>query len=91
MDGAARALSTQLSTAALDKNPQSAQRGITLDLVSTHSGGIFCLNVSLLLWRAVLSPQEGCIVDVDSLIRLCVWLSQGFSSFTAPLPQHLVR
>lgn len=29
----ARALSTQLSTAALDKHPQSAERGITLDLV----------------------------------------------------------
>ena len=30
--GAVAALSTQLSTAALDKNPQSRQRGITLDL-----------------------------------------------------------
>ena len=28
----ARALSTTLSTAALDKNPQSRERGITLDL-----------------------------------------------------------
>jgi selenocysteine-specific elongation factor len=28
----ARALSTELSTAALDKNPQSQERGITLDL-----------------------------------------------------------
>ncbi|GJP34603.1 hypothetical protein CLOM_g19027 [Closterium sp. NIES-68] len=28
----ARALSTLLSTAALDKHPQSAERGITLDL-----------------------------------------------------------
>ena len=27
-----RALSTELSTAALDKNPQSQERGITLDL-----------------------------------------------------------
>lgn len=27
-----RALSTQLSTAALDKHPQSTERGITLDL-----------------------------------------------------------
>lgn len=41
----ARALSTTLSTAALDKSPQSVERGITLDL--------------------------------------------GFSSFSAPLPQHL--
>lgn len=30
--GAVAALSTQLSTAALDKNPQSKKRGITLDL-----------------------------------------------------------
>ena len=30
--GAVAALSTQLSTAALDKNPQSKERGITLDL-----------------------------------------------------------
>jgi selenocysteine-specific elongation factor len=29
---AVAALSTQLSTAALDKNPQSQERGITLDL-----------------------------------------------------------
>jgi selenocysteine-specific elongation factor len=30
--GTVRALSTQLSTAALDKHPQSTERGITLDL-----------------------------------------------------------
>eukprot|EP00208_Stichococcus_sp_RCC1054_P006234 CAMPEP_0206139746 /NCGR_PEP_ID=MMETSP1473-20131121/7113_1 /ASSEMBLY_ACC=CAM_ASM_001109 /TAXON_ID=1461547 /ORGANISM="Stichococcus sp, Strain RCC1054" /LENGTH=154 /DNA_ID=CAMNT_0053533641 /DNA_START=281 /DNA_END=741 /DNA_ORIENTATION=+ len=41
------ALSTHLSTAALDKHPQSQERGITLDL--------------------------------------------GFSSFTAPMPEHLAR
>ena len=32
MHAAVAALSTQLSTAALDKNPQSQERGITLDL-----------------------------------------------------------
>lgn len=42
-----KALSTSLSTAALDKNPQSQERGITLDL--------------------------------------------GFSSFTLPMPEHLIE
>ena len=42
-----KSLSTSLSTAALDKNPQSQQRGITLDL--------------------------------------------GFSSFTLPMPEHLIE
>ena len=31
-----RALSTELSTAALDKHPQSQERGITLDLGHAH-------------------------------------------------------
>jgi selenocysteine-specific elongation factor len=30
-----KALSTHLSTASIDKHPQSQERGITLDLVST--------------------------------------------------------
>ena len=32
-----KAISTNLSTASLDKHPQSQERGITLDLVSVHS------------------------------------------------------
>lgn len=34
-----KALSTHLSTASLDKHPQSRERGITLDLVSTVGTG----------------------------------------------------
>lgn len=37
-----KALSTHLSTASIDKHPQSQERGITLDLVGEH--GMACVN-----------------------------------------------
>lgn len=59
---AVAALSTRLSTAALDKNPQSKERGITLDLgfssfsVRFHSALAFCIQSGLVLGEFYLAP-----------------------------------
>ena len=88
--GAVAALSTQLSTAALDKNPQSRERGITLDLgfssfvvpLPEH------LHGRLPCRHAAHAPHEACKRSVAGLLWLVAGSSGCMLSMLCPAIGH---